>query len=209
MGYKAACILVNERGPGYLGTFPKHDPQAARNLVARLGLGTYASIGLRTFETDICPKPGVLGIGAYDGAAILGSQELVSGAVTGENIRFLSVVLGLFPDAEVLVLELYSAVNYFGYAYYSRGSLRRAYAGDADHGIFIETGTPQPEEQPFFAHSMVRDGVRTFELDGETWTVDQIGENLAFAMAGRFLGKPLDQFNEWELGTEEFAKVAS
>ena len=43
MGWKASCILVNERGPGYLGTMPAHDPHRARELIADLGSGRAAA----------------------------------------------------------------------------------------------------------------------------------------------------------------------
>ena len=33
MGWKASCILVNEREPGYLGTMPPHDPGRAERLM--------------------------------------------------------------------------------------------------------------------------------------------------------------------------------
>ena len=29
MGWKASCILINEREPGFLGTMPPHDPGRA------------------------------------------------------------------------------------------------------------------------------------------------------------------------------------
>jgi hypothetical protein len=55
MGWKASCILINERGPGYLGTMPPHDPERARRLIADLGFGPCRSRGLTTFEEDIYP----------------------------------------------------------------------------------------------------------------------------------------------------------
>lgn len=45
MGWKASCILINGREPGYLGTMPPHDPERARRLIADLGLGPCRSRG--------------------------------------------------------------------------------------------------------------------------------------------------------------------
>ena len=140
MGWKAACILVNEREPGYLGTLPTHHSQAARDLADQLGLGSYRRLGLTDFDAGIYPEDGHLVIGVYDGAAIVASQDLIFGAVTGENDRVLQRLLKLFPAAELLVIELLSVVNYFAYAYYRQGVLQRAYAGSAEDGVLVETG---------------------------------------------------------------------
>ena len=61
MGWKASCILINEREPGYLGTMPPHDPERARTLIADLGLGRYRSRGTTTFEEGIYPDHLVVG----------------------------------------------------------------------------------------------------------------------------------------------------
>jgi hypothetical protein len=218
MGWKAACILVNEREPGYLGTLPKHNSQAARDLADQLGLGSYRSLGLTVFDSGIYPEDGHLAIGAYDGAAMVASQDLIFGAVTGKNERVLHQLLHLFPGAELLVMELHSVVNYWAYAYYRQGALQRAYAGSADDGVLVETGEVQPLEDNYFAHSVVRDGVRPFELDGKTWTADQTGELLTLSMASRFLGNSLlgtslDQVDEEKsvlyLTVEEYAQPSS
>jgi hypothetical protein len=204
MGWKAACILVNEREPGYLGMLPEHDSQAARELTQQLDLGPYRSLGLTTFDYGMYPDRGHLVIGAYDGAAIVADQDRIFGAVTGANGRVLQRVLQRFPAAELLVIELHSVVNSFAYASYRHGELQRAYAGSADDGVLVETGELQPEEHDYFTHSAVRDGVRSFELDGETWTVDQVGDGLAFRMASRFLGQSMDEFACEALTVEEF-----
>ena len=209
MGWKAACILVNEREPGYLGTLPKHDSQAAHDLADQLGLGSYCSLGLTAFDSGIYPEDGHLVIGAYDGAAIVASQDLIFGAVTGENARVLRRLLDLFPAAELLVMELHSVVNLWAYAYYRAGELQRAYAGSAVDGVLVETGELQPEEHDYFVHSVVQNGVRTFELEGESWTVDQVGESLVFRMASRFLGTSLDDFVGEALTVEEFVQPHS
>jgi uncharacterized protein DUF6928 len=210
MGWKAACILVNEREPGYLGTLPTHHSQAARDLADQLGLGSYRRLGLTVFNAGIYPEDGHLVIGAYDGAAIVASQDLIFGAATGENTRVLRRLLDLFPAAELLVMELHSVVNYWAYAYYRAGELQRAYAGSADDGVLVETGEVQPEERDYFVHSVVQHGVRTFTRHGETWTADQMGESLTLSMAGRFVGESLDEADEiLYLTVEEFAEPSS
>ncbi len=209
MGWKAACILINEREPGYFGTLPQHDSRAARDLIERLDVGSYRSLGLTDFDYGMYPKSGRLVIGAYPGAVIVGHQDWVFGTVTDPTRPLLRNLLKSFPTAELLVMELHSVVNYFGYAYYRDGELKRAYAGSADDGIYIEAGELQPDEQAYFAQSLTRDGQRYFDLQGSIYTADQIGEELVFAMAGKFLGAPLDQFACEELAVEEFEEQAS
>src|SRR5262249_52987925 len=153
------------------------------------------SLELTDFDYGVYPQKKRLVIGAYDGAAIVAGQDLVFGTVTGEKPSLLRRLLELYPDADILVVELHSVVNYFAYAYYRRGELLRAYAGSADNGILVETGDLQPEEQIYFTHSELRDGMRYFEFHGETYSADQIGEELAFAMARKFLGVQLDEFD--------------
>ena len=208
MGWKIACILINERERGYLRRLPAHDQRAARELIEQLGLGLYLSLELTDFDYGMYPKEGRLVIGAYPGAAIVASQDLVFGTVTGENTSLLNGLLKVFPAAEILVLELHSVVNYFAYACYQQDKLLRAYAGSADDGILIESGEMQPEEQALFDRSMVRDGVRYFKFagDNEEYTLDQVGEEIVFALATRILGEPLDEFSSEDLVVEEFEK---
>jgi hypothetical protein len=144
MGWKAACILINEREPGYLGTLPTHHALAARALADQLGFDSYHSQGLTDFDSGIFPENGLLVIGAYDGAAIIASKDLIIGAVTGENAQVLYRLLELFPAAELLIIELHSVINYFAYAYYRQGALQRAYAGSTVDGVLVETGTVNP-----------------------------------------------------------------
>ena len=64
MGWKASCILINGRGPGYLGTMPPYDPELARRLITDLGLGPSRSRGMTTFDYGIYPDH--LVVGAYE-----------------------------------------------------------------------------------------------------------------------------------------------
>jgi hypothetical protein len=51
---------------------------------------------------------------------------------------------------------------------------------------------------------MIRDGEHSFELDGEIWTADQVGEDLTLRMCSRFLGVSLDQFASEAVTVEKF-----
>ena len=47
-----------------------------------------------------------------------------------------------------------------------------------------------------------------FTIDGAEYSVDQIDEELVFAVTTRFVGVPLDQFDLWDLRMEQFAAPA-
>lgn len=105
----------------------------------------------------------------------------------------LAKLLKVFPSASLLVVELASATNHFAYAYFARGSFLRALAGDAERGVVVNRGTPQPEEVSILATLSNKD-------------LAQKGETLAFAMTQKFFGAPLDRFPAEKL-TVELVKV--
>lgn len=191
MGWKASCILINERGPGYLGTMPTHDPERARTLIADLDLGRCHSRGMTSFDVGIYPDH--LVVGAYDGAAILGAPEILDSCLSppGDD-ALMRRILGLFPGADVIRVGLHSVVNFWSYESFEGGKLRRAYGGSGDEGVVADQGEWLPEERPHFEKSVVRDGQRIFlaEIDGklEEFDAPAYGETLAFEAMGRFFG---------------------
>lgn len=213
MGWKASCILINERGPGYLGTMPPHDPQRARRLIEDLGLGPCRSRGLTTFDEGLYPDHLVLG--AYDGATVIGTPDLINSSERiGRNLLILRV-LNAFPKATVLSVCLHSVVNLFGYASFEDGVLIRAYGGSAEDGVVVDQGELLPEEQPHFEHSIVRDGKRLFYADiggrMAEFSAEAYGETLAFEGMARFFGCRIGRDHPWidpfALTMEAFERV--
>jgi hypothetical protein len=195
MGWKASCILINERSPGYLGTMPPHDPQRARRLIEDLGLGPCRSRGMTTFEEGIYPDR--LVVGAYDGAAFIGTSDLINSSERIGHNPLILRVLETFPKAAVLAVCLHSVVNLFGYAYFEAGVLIRAHGGSAEEGVVVDQGERLPEEQPHFERSIVRDGKRLFYADiggrMAEFSAEAYGETLAFEVMARYFGCPLDK----------------
>ena len=210
MGWKASCILINGRGPGYLGTMPPHDPERARRLIADLGLGPSRSRGMTTFDYGIYPDH--LVVGAYDGAAIIGGPNLIDSFEPMGRSPLIPLILRTFPQAAVLTVSLHNVVNLFNYAYFEKGKLLRACGGDADSGVVVDVGELLPEERPHFERSVVRDGKRYFypDIGGNTLEVsaEAYGETLAFEVMARFLGCRLGrdepQIDPSELPMESF-----
>ncbi|MEW4568865.1 hypothetical protein AB1L88_13455 [Tautonia sp. JC769] len=190
MGWKASCILVNDREPGYLGTLPAHDAEATRRLIDDLGLGPARSKGMTSFDEGMYPRD--LVIGAYDGAAVIGSPTVGEHCFTLGDDPLMRRVLDRFPEAEIARIGLHSVVNFWSYEFFDRGRLRRAYGGSADDGVLVDLGELLPEERPHFERSAMRDGERVFlvEVNGTTEEFDPstYGEELVFDVMGRFFG---------------------
>jgi hypothetical protein len=189
MGWKASCILINERGPGYLGTKLSHDPNRALALIADLGLGPCRSRGMTTFAEGIYPDH--LVVGAYDGAAVIGDKILRSCSSRGDD-PLIRRILGRFPQAAILRTTLHSVVDLFGYEYFENGTLLRSFSGSGNRGIITDVGQWLPEERPHFKRSVVRDGVRYFLADvyggPAEFEAPAYGDVLAFEVMGKFFG---------------------
>ncbi len=190
MGWKASCILINGREPGYLGTMPPHDPERARRLIADLGLGPYRSRGMMPFEEGIFSDH--LVVGAYDGAAVIGHPDIVNACLVPGADPMTARIMVVFPQAAVLRVGLHSLVNLWSYAYFERGKLLRAYGGAAEDGVVLDEGDLLAEEKTHFEKSVARDGQRFFfsESGGETemYPACAFGEELVFDVMSRFLG---------------------
>lgn len=196
MGWKASCILVNDREPGYLGSLPAYDPEAARRLIDDLGLGPVRSKGMTSFDEGI--YPGHLVVGAYDGAAVIGAQTLADDCFSLGDDPLMRRVLDRFPEAEIARFGLHSVVNFWSYEFFDHGRFLRAYGGSADDGVMVDLGDLLPEERPHFERSVIRDGERVFlvEFNGVTEEYDpsSYGEELVFTLMGRFFGCNLIQW---------------
>jgi hypothetical protein len=211
VGWKAECILVNENGPGYFGGMPPHRRERASSLLAQLYPGANVrAVCDSNLLDELVPPESHFAFGAYDAGCVLSDWYEVIGCATDGSKPIMQRCLSLFPQAALLVLELGSVTNMFGYALYEKGTLRRAYAGDAQDGITADSGQPLPEEENFFRDSEVRAGQRFFRrrVLGQVKEFDAaaVGETLTFHVAARFLGVPFDRFRAELLAMERFRR---
>jgi hypothetical protein len=206
MGWNAACLLVNEGGPGYFGSLPAHRPERAQTLLAQLYPGVrIVRVGDSNFNEEMSPHGPFFGLGVYDAGCILCDDELIGSTANLAN-PLLGRCLSLFPNASLIVLELAGVVNYFAYALYQGRTLRRAHVGDAEHGVTTDVGELLSEEVPYFHDSFVRDGRRILHVQGDEFDIAPAGETLAFDVAGRFLGAPLNEAPTDEMKMERFRR---
>jgi len=192
VGWKAFVLFATDQPPGYFGGFPPNDPQRAEHIRMQLGLTDYETVGATPLEEGLHPGKGELFIAAPAGGVVLSHPDFIEsffmeknsdelGPVPPHVEAFRKAVLGLYPSGQVLAIMLHSVVNLWGYSLFSEGRLVRCASGSADDGVIADFGEPLPEEQPLLAEN---------ELN------DEIGEDLVFAVAARFLGKPVDRFSE-------------
>jgi hypothetical protein len=206
MGWIGCLVVASEREPGYLDSCPPYRPERAEALMQALyGEGRYRTAGPTSFDGVLYPRHGHVGVGAYDGAAVVTDASLFDTGPTGGPLA--ERMLDLYPRGRVLVVRLAESVNLWSYAYFERGTMLRLYGGDADRGVQVDEGPMLAEERPFYASSLVRRGRRTFLVAGDEYAPDQMGESMTCAVARRLLGRPLDAFMERGLAMEEYAPV--
>nr|WP_165230833.1 hypothetical protein [Aquisphaera insulae] len=164
---------------------------------------------------DVGVYPDALVIGAYEGAAIIGHPDIVNACLEPRADPMTARILAAFPQAAVLRVGLHSVVNLWGYAYFERGNLVRAFGGTADDGVVLDEGDLLDEERPHFERSVVRDGRRFFfaDIDGqmEEFDTSAFGEELTFEIMGRWLGcrpdRTSDEIDPIELPMESFERI--
>jgi hypothetical protein len=195
MGMKAACIFVNEKGPGYFASKPVHRADKARQLIEQLKLGRFTKAEAAFFDGKdtlyLYPPSDRFVLGAYDGGIFLSYPQLINPDPSDRHQPVLAAILSAFPSSTIFYLQLHSVINHVGYALYEKGNLRRGFLGSEDV-LKEDRGEWLPEEKPFFEHSEVRDGQRYFyeEINGEKeeYHACAFGETLAQEVARGVLG---------------------
>jgi hypothetical protein len=212
MGWKASCLLASNREDGYLGTIPEHDPQRAAELARRIGSRSFRYVGAATFEEGFySPNGNELYVGAYDGAAIVGTERVFTECLTKTVSPLVKTLDAWLPGGRILAMALQSVTGFFGYAFYDNGKLLRLLAGSPDDGVIIDMGEPLPEEFPKTEEVMVREGKRYYlsELEGEVCEtpVECMGEEFVFELSRRFFDRRLDESDDrWNLKMDKFIR---
>jgi hypothetical protein len=212
MGWKASCIVATSHPGTGLTSFPAHDPEHARRLLALLPLPNHELKGETTFEQGVYPTNEQLFLGAYGPTVLIGHAMLANTCLEEPGTPPVIEALNkLMPGCEALAFVLHSVVNLYGYALFRGRQRVRVRWGSGDDGVVRDEGDWLPEEAPLFAKSEVRDGERIFqwECGGELEEFDHsgAGEEFVFTLTKRFLGTRLDEFNLWDLKMEEFHPV--
>ena len=197
MGWTTACVFVNQREEGFLGTFPAHDGKRARELLTALDWKFDDQSQPSQFDTGLEPPSGMFCVGAYDGASLLSGHPDLYGLVQDLEKPFVELCLSVFPNAQVLFWELDETTGLVAYALYDRKNRQRAFAYDPDEGIVVNEGDLQPEEKTVLGNSSAEQ------------ISEEAAEPLLFALTSRFLGSPFNKFQAEKLPTELFKQKKS
>lgn len=207
MGWKANCILLSEQGGPVFSTFPKHQPERARQLLTELKLDWVAE-RTTSFDEGIYLPDGKRGLGAYEGGLILCGMD-IDYPEKKSTLELVQALYRIYPSATILELGLHSVVNYFHYKLWVAGQVRRHFAGNSDNRVTADFGELLPVEKPHFENSEMRDGERVFFADvrgeREEFDASAYGEELLFNVAGMLLGEQLDGYEADKLEIELFA----
>lgn len=96
---------------------------------------------------DTAPGSGRLVAGVFDDLQMLAASELGQDRLSGLPKRL--VVCN--PGEQVCVHAMHSVVDWFGYALWEDGRLRRALSVSPDSGVMEDIGARLPFEEPFWA----------------------------------------------------------
>jgi hypothetical protein len=103
----------------------------------------------------LSPEDGEIYVAAYPGLTIVCTSEAAEDYPSALSATLRNAV----PARDVYLHAMHSAVDWFAYAIWSGGTLRRALSLSPDSGVIENVGPPLPFERPYWA------GERPIDLD--------------------------------------------
>ena len=184
MGWKTNLIVLE----GVI-----HDREA---LLAAMGRkGAIAKAQSTCGEAMFPPK--ALTIGTHAGCTLIGDPDLATDVIEKPDGIASTNLLAKFSDRQILVCTLHSVVNLAAFALFERGRLTRSFGVSSDDGVFKNIGEALPEEQrALSSYTQVTDEegeVVLHDEHGETFGIDQVGEDIVFEVMSRLTGKRPDR----------------
>jgi len=167
-----------------------------RQLLSALGYQNIFKATDEIFETTAYSKKRHIYIGCYNGCTIICEESMPSAMLMDKITVEGQILSDYFDGAEIAVLLLHSAVNYWGFCIIKGGRLLRVKGGDADSGLLVEKGEALPQELPLLKKQQNDEkGNPVFYFDESLngpFTLDQVGEQFVFAISKRYFDKGLD-----------------
>lgn len=120
------------------------DPDA---LLRRLGVSTRGPAREDTVENQVDPDHEEIAVVGFQSATIVYDWSLAEALIEDPTGPIAAKVLGAFPGRRVLGFALVSATDFWGFALFEGGALRRLFAGEGND-IVADEGEPLPEEDP-------------------------------------------------------------
>lgn len=126
---------------------PSSDAARAASLASSLFPGAKVrKIGDGTLGESLNPPDGEAYIGCYPGLTVIAAPELGADDPTATPSRFLRPGPG-----RVVVHAMHSVVDWFAFAVWEDGKLRRALSLSPDSGVIKDLGRHYPFEEPYWA----------------------------------------------------------
>ena len=183
MGWKTNLIIIND------GALDEG------KLLTALGYGGAIPQAECTCEAMFPPKS--LVIGQYAGCTLIAEPKLPTKILDHPDGEEAKRLLNQFSANTVLICTLHSVVNLAGFCLYDKGVLKRCFAVSSDDGVFANIGSPLPEEDRLLSRFVKSTDSGRRDLyqatDGESFTVDQLGEDIVFEVIARLLGDRPDK----------------
>lgn len=200
MGWKLSMVVLDKSPRRY----------GFRLLLNELGYTELKKVGKVTFEEAINPKEGKLYVGTYKNKTIICESHLaydmLNSGLSLEEVRLNE----MFSNKEVCSLVLHSGNNVWGYSVSKNGKKLRVRAGSSDDGTVIDLGSPLEEEIDLLGKSILdKEGGRIFQIDGDEYPEDAVGESFVFSLFARYFNVPLDYAEDdlFELNMQEYQFV--
>lgn len=147
MGAKTWMLVFSQGHPGkILKSKPVLDRAATLALAKRMFAAekiTYLSDGDLCYT---CPADDELVFGCFPGLTIVAASEFASDLPSSLSKKFLDVL----PGHSVYLHAMHSVVDWFAYAVWENGRLRRALSLSPDSGVLEDIGLKLPFEEAFW-----------------------------------------------------------
>ena len=162
------------------------------------GRRKYKPIGKTTLENCLNPiDDNKLYIGIYKGFRIITEANLPF-EYLNDKPSFTEKMSSAFSkgDREMYVFALNSIINLWGYSKIVDNKRIRTKFGTHDEGVIHEEGQPLESERELIQNSEVVEGNRIYNLNGNQYNEDQIGEGFVFRIIEEVIGERIDKPNE-------------
>lgn len=158
----------------------------------------YEPIGETTLEGCINPKDDDrLYIGEYKGHKIITEANLPMKFLAEEpNFTEKLFSIPTINDREIYAFSLNSTINLWGYNIIKNKKRLRCKYGTHDNGVMFDYGEPHEAEIELLNKSIIEKGNRVYNINGNRYNEDQIGEEFIFRFSAYLFGERLDQSDE-------------
>ncbi len=147
-----------------------------------------------SFEEAMNAEDGKTYIGRLNDTLVIGHSEIPLEFISDGLSAYEKNLDNLSPqNLEICGISLQSTVNHWGYGVIANGQKIRARGGNYQKPLFFDYGNPLPEEEPLLSTLIIKEnGSHFYNIDGNEYTDDQVGENFVFALTKRYIGVSLN-----------------